>query len=83
MITITADAATRATLNQLDQLTEIRDDQGNVLGFYAPAERFDELLYLDAASHFDPKEMERRIASGEKGVTTKELLDRLKSMGTL
>jgi hypothetical protein len=79
---ITADAATQATLNQLDQLTEIRDTQGRVLGFFAPADRLNQLLYLEAAQHFDPQEIERRKASGGKKYTTQEVLDYLHSLET-
>ena len=82
MNSITADAALQASLAKLDQLTEIRDAQDHVIGFFAPANQLEELLYQQAAAHFDAEEMERRIASGKRGLTTREVLDRLASLGT-
>jgi hypothetical protein len=80
MNTITADASLEAALIKLSEFTEIRDSRGAVLGFFAPPDRAEELLYLEAAAHFDPQEMNRRIAAGKKGVPTKEVLERLHSL---
>jgi hypothetical protein len=80
MNTFTADASLEAALIKLDAFTEIRDSRGNLIGFFAPPDRADELLYLEAAAHFDPEEMNRRIAAGRKGATTKEVLERLQQL---
>jgi hypothetical protein len=82
MNSIIADSATRALFHNLDQLTEVRDDRGALIGYVAPVNRLEELLYLEAAAHFDPQAMERRVASGKPGLTTQEALDRLKALET-
>lgn len=77
---ITADAAMHATLGRLDQSVEIRDANGNVIGYFTPASQPNARLYSEAAAHFDPEEMKRREESFEGGCTTPELLERLKKL---
>lgn len=79
MIRLTADAAMKSKLGQLDQPAEIRDTDGNVIGYFTPAGHHEVLLYRDAAAHLDPDEMKRRKESGAKGFTTNEVLEHLKS----
>ena len=77
---LTANAEVHAALAPLVQPAEIRDAKGNVLGYFTPdAERI-ERLYAEAAKHFDPEEMERRIKSFEGGRTTHEILEELKKL---
>jgi hypothetical protein len=82
MNAITADAATLAVLDKLDQITEVRDSQGKVVGVYAPVDRVKQLLCLEATAHIDPAEKDRRKASGGPKYTTKEVLDYLESLET-
>ena len=75
---IVADAALNQSLIKLDGLTEFRDDDGRVLGYFAPACHESAAMYVEAAAHFDPDEMQQRKESHAKGCTTSEVLDRLK-----
>jgi hypothetical protein len=82
MNTITADPSLQQSLSALPGVTEVRDSQGVVLGFFAPASRELAEAYAKAAAHFDPAEMKRRKSSSEAGRTTKELLARIQSSET-
>jgi len=77
---IVTDAALNQSLVKLDGLTELRDDDGRVLGYFAPACHDSAAMYVEAAAHFDPDEMKRRKESNTKGSTTSEVLDRIKSL---
>jgi hypothetical protein len=79
MNTLTADAGLQATLGKLSEPTEIRDQEGNVVGYYTPVSHDKAQLYAEARAHFDPDEMTHRKESGEKGRTTVEVLERLRS----
>lgn len=67
-------------LSGLNQPTEIRDANGRLLGYFAPATDEEMILYWQAMRHFDPQELHRRKASGERGATTQEVMDRLQSL---
>ena len=82
MVTVTADAALQAVLGKLNEPAEIRDAGGKVIGYFAPAGQEEALLYLEAARQFDVEEMKRRKESGQKGYTTREVLEHLKSLET-
>ena len=58
-------------------LTEVRDSQGTVLGYFSPAAHKSPEAYAQAAAHFDSEEMQRRKLSKEKGRTTREVLSRI------
>lgn len=79
MIKVTADSAMRDALGNFKQPVEIRDADGKLIGYFAPASRPDSQVYSQAAANFDPEEMKRRKHSGEAGCTTGELLERLRS----
>ena len=79
MNTLTADIGLQSALGKLIEPTEIRDQEGNVVGYFTPACLDKARLYAEARSHFDPKEMRHRKESGEKGGTTAEVLERLQS----
>ncbi len=76
----TADASLHESLGTLQGLTEIRDSQGNVIGYFSPASSEHADAYSQAAAAFDAEEMKQRKASGERGLTTAELLTYLKSL---
>jgi hypothetical protein len=81
MNTVTADSAFQQSLNGLKGLTEIRDARGKVIGYFSPATADKTAAsYAQAAAHFDAEEMKRRKESGEKGLTTPEVLNHLKSL---
>jgi hypothetical protein len=81
MITLTVDETMLALLNQANQeLAEIRDAGGKVIGFFAPIAIDKAHLYADVAAHCDREELQRRKEEGRKTYTTKEVLDHLKSL---
>lgn len=82
MLTVTADSVLEATLKRLTSASELRDSGGHVLGYYVPASRPDSEAYAKAAATFDVVEMKRRKASGEKGLTTSEVLRHVQSQET-
>ena len=81
MNSLTADATLQRSLDALVCLTEIRDAQGNVIGYFAPvgADKA-AAAYSQAAARFDAEEMRRRKQSGENGLTTEEVLRHLESL---
>jgi hypothetical protein len=77
---VTANAEVHAALAPLVQPAEIRDANGNILGYFTPdAERI-ERVYAEAATHFDCEELKRRKESDEEVFTTAEVLDFLKKL---
>jgi hypothetical protein len=81
MNTFTADPALRQSLSSLSGLTEVRDVQGVLIGYFSPASRANPEAYAEAAAHFDPKELKERKSSREIGRTTSEVLSRITSVG--
>jgi len=76
---ITADSAMHKALSQLNNPTEIRDVNGNVVGYFTPANQQEAQLYAEARASFDKDEMKRRKESGANGLTTAQVLEHLKS----
>lgn len=77
MNTLTADTSLQHSLASVSGLTEVRDAQGIVLGYYSPATHTSPAAYAEAAAHFDPVEMQRRKSSQAQGRTTNEVLSRI------
>jgi hypothetical protein len=82
MRTITADAALIAVLRQATGLTELRDAEGNVVGFFAPVSVDRAPLYAQAAADISPADVKRRKEEGGKTHTTPEVLRRLDALET-
>jgi hypothetical protein len=80
MNTFTADTALQQSLSSLPELTEVRDSQGTVLGYFSPATHKTPQAHAQAAAHFDPEEMQRRKLSNETGRTTSDVLGRIASL---
>jgi len=80
MLTITADAAMLAKLRAANGLAEIRDDEGTVVGFYAPASVEKAPQRAEAAARVDWEELRRRANSPERGRTLKEVFQHLQSI---
>jgi hypothetical protein len=80
MNTFTADTSLQQSLASLPGLTEVRDLQGTVLGYFSPAAHKSPEAYAQAAAHFDPEEMKRRKQSNEQGRTTSEVLSRIATL---
>lgn len=81
MIQVTADDSVKALLDTIEEAAAIRDNHGTLLGYFTPAKVEAERLRQKIRAEFDPEEIERRIASGERGRTTAEVLERLHSLG--
>jgi hypothetical protein len=79
MVIYTADSTLRNILEQLDDITEIRDASGAVVGYFAPASHEEQFAYARAAAHFDPQELARRKSSGNAGSPTREVLARVQA----
>ncbi len=82
MNTFTADPSLQQSLSSLPGLTEVRDAQGVVIGYFSPASRATPEAYAQAAAHFDPNEMKERKSCNETGRTTSEVLSRITSLET-
>jgi hypothetical protein len=80
MNTFTADSSLRDSLSTLRGLTEVRDAQGTVLGYFSPAAHETPEAYARAAAHFDPEEMKQRKLSNAIGRTTREVLKHIATL---
>lgn len=79
MNTFTADSSLVPTLSNLAGLTEVRDSQGQVIGYFSPTSHKSPEAYVQAAAHFNPDEMKQRKLSKEAGRTTSEVLQQIAS----
>jgi hypothetical protein len=70
------------SLAGLTGLTEIRDLEGRVLGYFSPAREERSAAYAKAAAHFDHEETKRRKQTRQKGLTTTEVMARLRALET-
>ena len=82
MNTFTADSSLQQSLANLSGLTEVRNAQGAVIGYFSPASHKSPDAYVRAAAHFDPQEMQRRKSSNEAARTTSEVLRRIEGRET-
>lgn len=80
MIHLTADEAMVTVLRQANELAEIRDASGTVIGFFAPVAMERARLYAQAAAAVDPTEIQRRRQASYKTHTTQEVLAHLDSL---
>lgn len=80
MSSIIADAAMAAILKQAQTLTEIRDGNGQVIGFFAPIAIPNAQAYANAATHLDPGLARERSRKEGKVFTTKEVFEKLMSL---
>lgn len=81
MVAVTVDSKTRSQLADAASQIEIRDESGTLLGYYTPAWLGSAEDYRRARESIDRAELERRKASNEPGITTKELKHRLNALG--
>jgi hypothetical protein len=81
MVQVIANDAVRVLLEGLKETAEIRDEKGGLVGYFLPAASEEALLRQKVLAEYDPAETARRKASGEKGHTTAEVLERLRSPG--
>ena len=83
MNTFTADSSLQQSLSSLPGLTEVRDPNGIVIGYFSPVSHQHPEAYAKAAGHFNPDEMKQRKLSGELGRTTSEVLSRISSLAAV
>jgi len=81
MIQVTADDSVKALLGTLEEEAAIRDDRGTLLGYFTPAKVEAERLQQKAFAEYDPAAIKRLKASGERGKTTAEVLEHLRTLG--
>jgi hypothetical protein len=82
MSILTADATMQAALSGLKDKTEVRDADGNVLGYFTPRELEIEQAYQWAATHFDPKESRRRLRDEPTGSPLADVMRRIQERET-
>lgn len=80
MNTLQIDEKLLTTLNAVSDLTELRDTNGRVIGFFAPATAANASSCVQAAAHFDRDEIQRLRNSKEKGSPTANVLKRLQKL---
>lgn len=83
MNSITADALLHQSLPKVTSLTEVRDTDGKILGYYSPllaTTKLDAATYAELAARTDSAELKRRKESNEREYTTAEVLEHLKSL---
>jgi hypothetical protein len=78
MSSITVDAALRDKLSNLLKSVEVRDEAGNVLGYFTP--KFDPSKWEETGPEVSEEEMRRREQSNEPRYTTAEVLDYLRKL---
>jgi hypothetical protein len=77
MTTLTADSTMQAALSGLKDKTEVRDADGNVIGYFTPGELEIERIYQWAATHFDPEEIRRRLREEPIGSPLADVMRRI------
>ncbi len=80
MTILTANDVVQAFLTPIKEAAEIRDEEGNLLGYFTPAGRAEDMLYQQDIAQFDLEELKRRAASKERGHTTEEVLNYLRAL---
>lgn len=73
MSTVTADATVQQWLAQLQEVTEIRDAQGNLLGLFTPRALAEPERMKRLKSLFDLEEAERIAATQRQGRSWAEI----------
>ncbi|HEV3143932.1 MAG TPA: hypothetical protein VGZ47_08625 [Gemmataceae bacterium] len=80
MTVINADDHVLGVLAGVHQLTEVRDSNGQIVGYYAPASLQEAAKVARAAASFDRNEIERIRRAGNPKITTRQLFQRLQSL---
>jgi predicted aconitase len=80
MAFMTADNTLKGYLVETKEITEIRDANGAVLGYYAPASAADQVPAIRLAALFNPEELRRRKASTHPGYTFGQVMEHLRSL---
>ncbi len=85
MSMITADSTLLTYFGELKEVTEIRDDKGNLLGIYTPQNcaATSKPDYTEVRKLFDPKELAQRKerSKDDPGRTLDQIMERLRAEG--
>ncbi len=80
MTILTADSSMQATLGGLKDKTEVRDADGNILGYFTPRELECEGLYEWAKTQFDTEELRRTLREEKgRGAPLEEVMRRIQA----
>jgi len=79
MQSLTVDDALAPAMRQVKELAEVRDGQGNLIGFFAPVSLEHAARYAQAAAAADPLAAKQPKNNGP-AATTAEVLERLRSL---
>jgi hypothetical protein len=82
MTVINADSHVLGILSGVQQLTEVCDSSGRIVGYYAPASLQDAAKLARVAASFDRNEIEVIKRAGEPSITTRKLFQQLQSLST-
>lgn len=80
MTLVTVDQATRAKLHNLAEMLEFRDENGRVLGYYAPVRQGEHSPYQSAEIPFSEAEV-RQLLNQPRGRPLAEILAELEKQG--
>jgi len=80
MTHLIADDAMLAILARANEIAEIRDTSGHVVGFYAPASGPQAQAPLESIARAYLSELHRRAQNQEPGRTTREVFEHLLAM---
>lgn len=77
MTVVTVDTSFQNVLNGLTEKAELRDQQGQVIGFFTPQKIAEDEMFADVIASFDLEEADRRFkvfqTSGEAGISSEVL----------
>jgi hypothetical protein len=80
MSILTAGPAMQAVLSGLKEKTEVRDADGNIIGYFTPREVEHEAIYAWAKTQFDPVELRRRLREEKgRGAPLEEVMRRIQA----
>jgi hypothetical protein len=80
MSTVTVPGPLQSLLANLTERVAVRDEAGNLLGFFTPRQVEEEILYERAKREFDPEEMRHRMADRSREYTFEEVMRHLESL---
>ena len=80
MQSVTVDGPAAEELRKAEALVEVRDASGKMLGFFAAVTMDQAAQYAQAAAGVDPWALLRARSEPEKGRSTAEVLEHLKSL---
>jgi hypothetical protein len=80
MVAITADERVRAWLGQIKERSEIRGQNGELLGIFEPTSESEDELYERSKMLFDLEELKRRQETEQEGYTIEQVMEHLRSL---